>query len=511
MAGNRTLKLSILADVDDLRKKLGDGSKDVGDFGDKITKFGKVAAAAFAAAAVAAGAFAIKFGKDAVLAASDLNETISKTGVLFGKNAKEVEDFASKAATALGQSKQQALDAAATFATFGKSAGLAGKDLVKFSTDFVTLAGDLASFNNTTPEQAINAIGAALRGESEPLRAFGVLLDDASLRAAAFEAGIISTTKNALTPQQKVLAAQILIYEQTGAAQGDFGRTSEGLANSQRILGAQIENITVQLGTALLPVITEVFGFIGSKLIPAVQGLADEFGPKLTPIFSGIVNVIKNDLLPILQKWWGFLSNTVIPAISAVLTPAFEGLKSAFNTIKKAVDDNREGFEKFQPVIKAVAEFIRDKVAPILGGAFKLALQAIGTVIGGLVSGFGKLAGFIGDAYEQLRNFINLIKNNPVVKGISSVVSGLFGGGKAAGGPVKAGTSYVVGERGAEMFVPKTDGVIIPNNKMGGGNVTNLNINVTGALDKEGVARQIVDILNNSFYRGTLAAGSILS
>jgi hypothetical protein len=61
------------------------------------------------------------------------------------------------------------------------------------------------------------------------------------------------------------------------------------------------------------------------------------------------------------------------------------------------------------------------------------------------------------------------------------------------------------------MFVPKTDGVIIPNNKMGGGNVTNLNINVTGALDQEGVARQIVDILNNSFYRGTLSAGSILS
>ncbi len=61
------------------------------------------------------------------------------------------------------------------------------------------------------------------------------------------------------------------------------------------------------------------------------------------------------------------------------------------------------------------------------------------------------------------------------------------------------------------LYVPKTDGVIVPNNKLGGGgNVTNLNINVTGALDKEGVARQIVDILNNSFYRGTLAGGSIL-
>ena len=75
-----------------------------------------------------------------------------------------------------------------------------------------------------------------MRGEAEPLRQYGVLLDDASLRQAALELGIISTTKNALTPQQKVLAAQALIYQQTGTAQGDFARTSDGLANKTRIL-----------------------------------------------------------------------------------------------------------------------------------------------------------------------------------------------------------------------------------------------------------------------------------
>ena len=86
--------------------------------------------------------------------------------------------------------QQQALDAAATFATFGGAAGLAGDDLVNFSTGFVGLASDMASFNNTTPEQAIQAIGAALRGEAEPMRQYGVLLDDATLRQKALELGL---------------------------------------------------------------------------------------------------------------------------------------------------------------------------------------------------------------------------------------------------------------------------------------------------------------------------------
>jgi hypothetical protein len=496
----RTLKLEILAETKQFVQDIKSSEKQVDGFGDRITKFGKVAAAAFAAAAVAAGAFAIKFGKDAVLAASDLNETISKTGVLFGKNAKEVEDFASKAATALGQSKQQALDAAATFATFGKSAGLAGKDLVKFSTDFVTLAGDLASFNNTTPEQAINAIGAALRGESEPLRAYGVLLNDASLRQAAFELGIVSTINNALTPQQKVLAAQQLIFEQTGAAQGDFARTSEGLANSQRILAAQLDNITVQLGTALLPVITDVFGFIGSKAIPAIQALAEEIGPKLKPIIEGVTKFVKEFLLPAFKDWYEFLYLKLIPFLVTTFKPIFEGLKDAFNTVKDAIDDNREGFQKLKPVIQAVAEFLRDKVAPILSGAFKIALQTLGKIVGGLVDGFGSLAGFIGDAYNSLNKFINLVKNNPIVKGIGGLIDKAFGGGKATGGAVNSSQSYLVGERGPELFVPNTGGRIVPNNSMGRQSIV-INVNAPSAIDEEGFTRAVVLALNNSNSR----------
>jgi 2-keto-3-deoxy-L-rhamnonate aldolase RhmA len=162
---SRALTLKLLADISDFTKGLNDSQKRVQSTGDKIAAFGKKAGIALAAAGVAAGAFAVKFGKDAINAASDLNETIAKTGELFGDSTAEIEKFAESAATRLGQSKQQALDAAANFAIFGKSAGLAGSDLVQFSTGFTDLASDLASFNNTSPEDAINAIGSALEAK----------------------------------------------------------------------------------------------------------------------------------------------------------------------------------------------------------------------------------------------------------------------------------------------------------------------------------------------------------
>jgi len=201
MAGSRTLKLSILADVEKLNKSLKSGEQDVSTFTGKLQGFSDKITTAFKVATAAAVAFAGKLAIDSIKAASDLGETISKVGVLFGDSAKEIEKFADGAAQSLGQTKQQALDAAANFAIFGKSAGLSGVALTEFSTGFVSLAADLASFNNVSQDEAINAIGSALRGEAEPLRRFGVLLDDATLKNAALELGLISTTKNALTPQ----------------------------------------------------------------------------------------------------------------------------------------------------------------------------------------------------------------------------------------------------------------------------------------------------------------------
>lgn len=235
-----------------------------------------VVGAAIGGVVTAVGAMAFK----AVQAASDLNEAISKTNVIFGAISVEIQSFARTAARSFGISETAALQAASTFATFGKAAGLAGKDLATFSTDFVGLAADLASFNNTSVDQAINALGAALRGESEPLRQYGVLLNDATLKAAAAELGIYSGT-GALTQQAKVLAAQKVIYEQTTDAQGDFARTSDGLANQQRILAATFENVKTNLGQALLPVFQKFIQWVNENVTPAIERIADAFGVSL--------------------------------------------------------------------------------------------------------------------------------------------------------------------------------------------------------------------------------------
>ena len=105
---------------------------------------------------------------------------------------------------------------------------------------------------------------------------------------------------------------------------------------------------------------------------------------------------------------------------------------------------------------------------------------------------------------------IALVKANPLVRGIGDLIDRIFGGGRAAGGPVNAGTTYLVGERGPELFTPSGSGMIIPNNRLGGAGGS-INITVNGALDPEGVARQIITILNNSSYRGTLGAGALVS
>jgi ribosomal protein S20 len=194
--------------------------------------------------------------KPATDAASDLNEVVSYSGQVFGAASAQIEQFADGAADSLGQSKRQAIEGANTFGTFGKAAGLAGSDLTGFSTKLVTLASDLASAKNTSPEDAITALGAALRGETEPIRNYGVLLDDASVRQEALALGLVKTTKDALTPQNKVLAVNSLLYKQTADAQGDFVRTADSAANSAKTVAANMENAKADAGSGLLGVLS---------------------------------------------------------------------------------------------------------------------------------------------------------------------------------------------------------------------------------------------------------------
>lgn len=257
----RPLTILLRADNTQLAKGLQTAESQLKAFGKKTEAAARVATVALAG--IGAAAFNV------VQSASDLNESISKSNVIFGDSAKSIQEWAKTTDQALGLSQVAALEAAGNFAILGQSAGLTGTELTTFSKDLTTLAADLASFNNTSTDEAITALAAGLRGESEPLRRFGVLLSEAEVASKALEMGLAGSIKE-ITNQDKVLARNALILEQTSLQQGDFARTSEGAANQQRILAAEIENTKAQLGQGLLPAYQDLL----SALIPAVEYLA---------------------------------------------------------------------------------------------------------------------------------------------------------------------------------------------------------------------------------------------
>ena len=274
-------------------KSLNDVGKGANDLKETIKGLGQQIAAAFAAREI------IRFTKQTIDAASDLNETISKTRQIFGPASASVEAFAANSAKEFGMSKRAALDAASSFGGLGKAAGLSGQDLSTFSTDLVGLSADLASFGNTTPEEAALALGAALRGESEPIRKYNVILDDASLKQEALRLKLISTTKDALSPQNKILAANSLIMKQTADAQGDFGDTAEGAANQQRILEATFKDLQTEVGQKLLPTFNSALStlnnFLGDLNADDVMSFAKAIGVAATAFGAFKVgNLIKD-------------------------------------------------------------------------------------------------------------------------------------------------------------------------------------------------------------------------
>jgi hypothetical protein len=503
ISGNAAPLRQALNETDDLFKK----------------SFGGIQKVALAAAGAIAGAGALAYS--AIQDAADLGETLSKAGVLFGKQSKEIEKFAGNAAKSLGLTKQAALDGASTFATFGRSAGLSGVKLAKFSTDFVTLAGDLASFNNTTPEEAIEAIGAALRGEAEPLRRFGVLLDDATLRQKALELGIIDTVKKALTPQEKVLAAQAVIFDQTSTAQGDFARTSESLSNQQKILAAELKNVKTEIGIALLPIMETLVAFVRENLIPIIENLSETFSEEG---LSGVLKEAGQDFSDFIENAEGsqaFLINltgTVLAfaaafkafTIISTVTTAVSGLLTTLGTLGASIPGllgasigaiaSVAGLAVFNVMLLVDSlrnPIFRSQIGEVIVNSLKLVANGFIFVIEVLTDGFNVLI----DAANRLNPFSDIPRliapeyfkftfdaneyQGAIGKGDG--FSGLQIPAFANGGIVQSATLGLIGEKGPEA--------VIPLNRLGNmGNTYSITVQA-GVGDPREIGRQVVDAI----------------
>jgi hypothetical protein len=286
MAGERTFVVKFIADVSDATTGVGKMARSFSGLSANLEKgvarslknlipsFRTMAIAGTAAAgAVAAASFKL------VQQASNLEESQSKVNTVFKNSAFIVDNFAKTSASSFGITKQAALEAAGTFGNLIQAFGIGEGEAANMSVTLVSLAADLASFNNTPIEEAIMALRSGLSGEAEPLKRFGVAINDVRLKQEAFNMGLYDG-KGALDITAKTQAAYALILKDTNLAQGDFSRTSEGFANQMRILQASLSDAATEVGLVLLPYFKEFVNFINDNIVPAITAFAENLGEK---------------------------------------------------------------------------------------------------------------------------------------------------------------------------------------------------------------------------------------
>jgi hypothetical protein len=448
MAGNRTLKLSILADVDDLNKKLKAANGDVENSSNQLEKFGKVAGAAFLAAAAAAGAYAVKIGVDGVKAAlADEQSQVRLASALenaTGATKAQIaatEDSIDKMARATGVADDSLRPALARLALSTNSTSKAQ--------ELLALALDISTQTGKPLEGVANALGKAYDGNTAALGKLGVGLSSAELKAMSF----------------------------------------------------------TQVQTKL----SDLFGGAAAKNAETFQGRMD----RLKIAFDEGVEAIGYKLLPIIEKLIAIIVDKVVPN--------FQKFVKLFDPLKDAIDRNKESFQ-------ALGNFIVDYIVPVFTIALAGAISFVAKVAGGVIDIVGGIINVIrtlvSGAIDGINAMIKAYNSVPLLPNIPTISKPSFTSPTVSAPKVSTPTytaptisSTGTGSTGtstssaaAASTVAATAAASTVAGSFNAGSFRmaeardsgdTYNINVTGALDKEGVARQIVDIIQSSNLRGT--------
>ena len=524
MAGqSRTLKLSILADVDQLKKSLNIANNDVQSSSSKISDFGKKAGLAFAAAGVAAAAYASKLLIDGVKSAiadeaaqAKLATTLKNVTGATDNQIAATEKYILQTSLANGVTDDELRPSLERLLR-------ATKDVAE-SQRLQTLALDIAAGSGKSLEAVSNALGKAYEGNSGALAKLGVGLSAAQLKTMSMD------------DVTKALATTF---------GGQASQKADTFAGKMARLNVAFDEGKETVGSFVLDAITPMVNTFVNDVVPAIAKFADEIGPKLQPVIKFLGSYIQEVLLPAFKAIWGFINDFLIPIFSAILTPVIEGLTSAFKKVQKAVGDNTEELKPFLSFMKLVAEFARDTLAPIFGGVLKVALNVVGSIVAGLVTGFSNLFDGIGKVVTAVKAFIKLMTDNPVTRffGGGDNSKSLKAGGKEFDPNIDGGfdTGGTFGGSDPRTFTgaplgaysPAMQAAILRREELkaeterlrnareaaaaarsastgGLSTADRINITVNGALDAEGTARTIVETLNDSFFRGTGGAGALV-
>jgi hypothetical protein len=516
MAGIPKIKITFDADFDELKKGVKGAQNEVEGFGSKMGGFAKKAGAAFAAAGAAAAAYAgvllvdgVKSAIEDEAAQAKLATTLENVTGATESQIKAVEDYITQTALANGITDdvlRPSLDRLIR----------STKDVTK-AQELQTLALDIAAGTGKDLKTVSEALGKAYDGNLGALKKLGVGIDESIIKSKNFDAAAAALSKTFEGQASK----------QAETFQGKMARLTVAFDEAKETVGSYVLD-------ALTPLLS---GFV-DKGIPAIQGFADSLGKTLGPAFGEIFKVIRDDVLPILQAWWNFLYKEIIPQILKIVGPILEGLKIAFDKIKKAVSDNSTELQPFYDLLAKIWDFTKKYLVPLLAGQFKTALEGLGTLIAGLVTAFGKFVGLLTGIYNGAKRVIDLIKDNPITnlfdggaKGLKASVpfpeeigggvtveTGFGGGGgvfaPSAGSPTFTGaplSAYSPAMQAAilrrEELKAETARLRAERESNAAARVT-VNMGVVG--DPESAARTIIDVVNKSQARGTLGAGSFL-
>jgi hypothetical protein len=499
MAGSRTLKLALLADIADFSKNINSAGTQSQTLGDQFEAFGKRAALAFAAAAAAIGAYAAAAIKNAAAdeaAQRNLALTIENTTTATSKQIAGVEDYISKTSLAIGITDDQLRPA------FGRLVR-STKD-VEEAQRLLNLALDISSATGKPLETVANALGKAYDGNLTSLSKLGLGLDASILKSKDFDLVFKSLT-------------------------GTFGGFAENEAQSTEKAFARIkiasDEVQEQIGTALLPLIQELTTYILTDVVPVIQqfvngltgtggleeGLTNsetsalEWGKRIRSLIGTVVE-FKDELIAVAAVIGTvFVVSKISAAVTATIV-LINTLIAAYNALKVSA------------IVTGVATAFA--LNPLLGvGAVALAAGVLSAANALANSSKGETKFAVGGAPGAISGGGG---------GASTSGSGGTGGGTTSGGGGGGGLTAAVASAAAATKAVAGGGFTDSQNAArliaaGGGGFTDsqnaarliaaqsptINLTVNGAIDKEGTARTIVETLNNSYYRGTGGASAL--
>jgi len=283
------LNVEILGEYKNLAKATKGAEGSFKDLGEKFKKIGANIGKVVGAIGIGLGVLAVTEIKKAIDATSDLSEATNAVDVSFGDAAEGILELGENAARGLGLSKTELFNIATQFSSFAETIAGDGGDVVTVVDELSQRGADFASVFNLDVADALNKFQSGLAGQSEPLRNYGIDLSAATVLQHALETGITDGTTE-MTEAEKVTARYSSLMEQTSGVTGDFANTSDGLANQQRILKAEIENTRAEIGEKFMPIMQTIQEFILDTVIPAFQdfwaSIIDPSGEAQTQISS---------------------------------------------------------------------------------------------------------------------------------------------------------------------------------------------------------------------------------